>query len=340
MSDVRIYDDFESLSAGDTIGTDALTLKKLDGTSLPIGIYQNSGAVVAEEANGNKYSKGKLSTLLDTVGISRSAKRLTISMDLKFDANWQTGIELTAGDGAGSRAFANLYRKRLTETYWTSYRKYDGTDGEIHNWGSVPPSANWTQLSVTLDLFKGTYVYRDKDTVLFKDASQSPEGIFSVGSRVISADMWLYQLTSEANIDNLAIYSGVDATNDLVPMITANVPEIVAVSQTKDSLFPITADVSYLGGGVSWNSDNAGVTVDGGFLRVAAGTAPGNVKLTATSVYDAGVTADYTVTVTSAYEAATADSNIGISAAGRILLTGKQETIPWRLIFLNVMMRN
>ena len=323
MSDVRIYDDFESLSAGDTIGTDALTLKKLDGTSLPIGIYQNSGAVVAEEANGNKYSKGKLSTLLDTVGISRSAKRLTISMDLKFDANWQTGIELTAGDGAGSRAFANLYRKRLTETYWTSYRKYDGTDGEIHNWGSVPPSANWTQLSVTLDLFKGTYVYRDKDTVLFKDASQSPEGIFSVGSRVISADMWLYQLTSEANIDNLAIYSGVDATNDLVPMITANVPEIVAVSQTKDSLFPITADVSYLGGGVSWNSDNAGVTVDGGFLRVAAGTAPGNVKLTATSVYDAGVTADYTVTVTSAYEAATADSNIGISAAGRILLTGK-----------------
>lgn len=322
INETRIYDDFEGLSVGEAVGSNAKTLKKLDGTLLNTSIYQDTGAVVSEETvGGNKYSKGALSAVLDTVGVSGNTMQLTISAKMKFDANWQIGFEMVASNGY---TFGNLYRKRITETYWTSYRNFDGTTGEVHSWSTVPPLNDWKNITTTLDLYSGTYYFKDGNTVLFGEGSSSHgTGVFEVNALAMTENDWLRVLNSEANIDNLAVYSGVDATNDIVPEIYADVPEKIAVHENEDVLFPVDASVKYLGGEIVWTSNSADITVADGKLRVDGGATSGNYTLTATSSVDAGVTRNFPVQISAGFESASSESGILTDVSGHILLKAK-----------------
>ena len=325
VNETRIYEDFESFSVGDAVDGNALTLKKLDGTTFSTSVYQNTGAVIAEESvGGNKYSDGELSAIFERAGLSRNTKRLTVSAKLKFDDNWQTGVGMTASDGSSTYEFGFLYRKRLAESYWTNYRNFEGATGEVHTWGTVPPSSDWANVKISLDLYKGEYYMTDNGTRLFVDVdSVNHTGVFNVGRDVTDTDKWLYMITSQANIDDLAVYSGVDVTDEIVPEIFADIPEKIAVSENEDVLFPIDASVKYLGGEIVWTSTSSDITAADGKVRVDSGATPGNYTLTATSSVDAGVTRDFPVQISAGFESASSENGILANVSGHILLKAK-----------------
>ena len=200
VSDVRIYDNFESFNAGDVIGSTA-TLKKLDGTDSGIAIYNNATQTVAEE-NGNKYAKGGIKANLSGISGIDKAQNLTISSKLKFGTDWQWAMSVKEKEGV---EIVSVY-KGTGANNWTSYINHSGTASSVSSWSTAVPTSAFEKVALEIDLYNN-YIVKHKDTVVFTDGDVA-SGIFKM--REIAASNYIASVETGANADDIAVFSGVE----------------------------------------------------------------------------------------------------------------------------------
>ena len=317
VSNVRIYDDFESFTTDDAVGSTA-TLKNLDGTANSTSIYSGVTNTIAE-SNGKKYVSGGVTANFKSVTGIDTAREITVSAKIKADIS-KDYEQLVEMKNQHEMIMINMHH-RSNSNYWISTRNQSGATSNVSSWSTAIPTADFEKVSWELDGHNRTYVTKHKDTTLFTDAGAT--GVFQMVDRnwTIAAyanGEYVGYFVTASNISEIAVFSGVEIeplTYDVIGDSVLYAPPVGVRSAVSYSL--VSSEGENLGGNVSISNAPNGVSLKDNKIvldgsKIQAGTF--NVTVTSGDVSQTKEVTVSNVRIYDDFESFTTGSAVGSTA--------------------------